>query len=900
MTAKYDSATSNAEMEISMKVITIGAFFQWGFGDGMRTLVSPIANLGLSNSKIVVSYVAKPEKMTQLQMRGSMYLGENPDSPFLLFLKKGAESCSIVATATMLSGLKRAEVAFKLPAIPLSTDGSVMLKDKAGDGPSLFIAAQRKGVSNLLSFGARLPLSICVRDCSQPETKEVIIFQGEVGMELGATSMSIVARLEMTAVWWEAIVPFLHLLYGKITVGFDLKVMLPTRLEVGAMACIGSRAACKENKSENFVRAGLFGGLDANVPARNYMMVMISELTIGKIFGILGETVSHKFQEWLDGMPEALRDSGIYPLKNCSLADKKNPLMKDCYALMSISPVGPQKIKTSFGLLIIENGIRLRGKLDLFGWNIIMDAKIAIANTWFPTFYVDAYCDPIKLGSILQVGRSISDMSTGPRFYIDLGYTAPLTAAVMIKGAYKIPALLTEGSTSIELGKEGFAFNGYSKIMGTVTSNFTAKWSFNFDRFLVAGNISVGGAAGAAGRIANGILTLIHDALKLVTQAADIVARKLDSVREDAVKTLRDAKSFCDTFEGAGFLGDWTKAACGAALDGVIAVVNVAFETVKRTISGAAAAIKAIPMKAIESYTKTSMAALNAATPTSELTPSASAMRSIVSLLDNIFNLKELSFSVKLDNGNLEAGLKVLAKIFGVKLDVDFRCKLNIKLFAKRVWDKAMAWFTHLPQEIMKKCTKLFSDAKNAVSDLMNGAFDEVKKAVGAIKDGVMAAIKWVGDAGKAVIGAAGDVFSRRRRSTRRRYGWEYMKKEVATCNTAYKDLVAAKCERAYSPNSAPRIPLTPLKPNVECKSSDSRVGKFDTLEECAQAASLEVDPNGDKYFVYGTGSKKGECYIEHTRSLTCPEGWKSNSYDFYILPKRSSIKFTRVNEGLE
>jgi hypothetical protein len=78
-----------------------------------------------------------------------------------------------------------------------------------------------------------------------------------------------------------------------------------------------------------------------------------------------------------------------------------------------------------------------------------------------------------------------------------------------------------------------------------------------------------------------------------------------------------------------------------------------------------------------------------------------------------------------------------------------------------------------------------------------------------------------------------------------------------------------------------------------ECQSSDTWLGWFSTVQQCADACR-----NGDfcRYFIYGTGSKAGNCYEEYTDAATCPEGWESDEYDFYHAPR----KFFGVKWGSE
>jgi len=70
------------------------------------------------------------------------------------------------------------------------------------------------------------------------------------------------------------------------------------------------------------------------------------------------------------------------------------------------------------------------------------------------------------------------------------------------------------------------------------------------------------------------------------------------------------------------------------------------------------------------------------------------------------------------------------------------------------------------------------------------------------------------------------------------------------------------------------------IKSGHECKSSDSFLGKFSNVEDCANRAG----ETGSQFFVYGTDSKAGKCYNEFTRSASCPEGWERDSYNFYEI----------------
>jgi len=84
-------------------------------------------------------------------------------------------------------------------------------------------------------------------------------------------------------------------------------------------------------------------------------------------------------------------------------------------------------------------------------------------------------------------------------------------------------------------------------------------------------------------------------------------------------------------------------------------------------------------------------------------------------------------------------------------------------------------------------------------------------------------------------------------------YGWTYHERQ--------------DCDKTY----------TLLKTGAECRSSDSSLGTFSTVQECAHA----TQQHGGKFFIFGINGKAGKCWIEHT-SAWCPEGWESDDYNFY------------------
>ena len=75
------------------------------------------------------------------------------------------------------------------------------------------------------------------------------------------------------------------------------------------------------------------------------------------------------------------------------------------------------------------------------------------------------------------------------------------------------------------------------------------------------------------------------------------------------------------------------------------------------------------------------------------------------------------------------------------------------------------------------------------------------------------------------------------------------------------------------------------VKSNAECKSGDNDMGKKVSVQDCANAVSA----SDGFFFIFGTGSKAGNCWKESTGSEACTEGWETDSYDFYKLEARTN-----------
>ena len=174
-------------------------------------------------------------------------------------------------------------------------------------------------------FGIRLPILFHPRscdtsgdavDCDKVKT-DSILFTGELYKSVEGGQAMVNGDLKMQGTWEMAFgMPFLHL--SNITLGIGLNMAVgifpPTRVEMGGSACIGTASSC-ESGSGHFIKCRAYVGVSSSNPADNYFVGMVSTLTLGKVFLVLGDTMAPKFKEWYELIPGPLRDVSLGPLR---------------------------------------------------------------------------------------------------------------------------------------------------------------------------------------------------------------------------------------------------------------------------------------------------------------------------------------------------------------------------------------------------------------------------------------------------------------------------------------------------------------------------------------------------------------------------------------------------------
>ena len=368
---------------------------------------------------------------------------------------------------------------------PITFPGGVFkISDVRGNlGPSTFTRYSFLPIGGTSQdFGITLPLLICVDDCGTA-SETILAFQGELYFSVEAPngappSMLVNGDLKMDGWWYNVLkAPFAHMGNVQLGIGFDMKVGIfpPTRIEAGGQICFGSKNACQRlGANDNYVHGAAYIGISASNPADNYFMGMITEVTVEKIFSILGDTINPKFYQWATLLPGKIAQSGIEPFhqEKCDAAkagglleteEIVDPLAdtvgkttatktitpsadsnqakidKNCYAYISFSPIESKELRFRSGTVFIDQGIGMSGRINILGYRVGVEAQISKTR-----FYVNVEMDKLDL-KVLKIGarlNSKNQVEGNPKFLMDFNAMPP-SAVIQINGAFEIPILQT-------------------------------------------------------------------------------------------------------------------------------------------------------------------------------------------------------------------------------------------------------------------------------------------------------------------------------------------------------------------------------------------------------------------------------------------------------------------------
>jgi len=368
------------------------------------------------------------------------------------------------------------------------------------------------------------------------------------------------------------------------------------------------------------------------------------------------------------------------------------------------------------------------------------------------------------LGGVLKLGCSLKEMDKGARFFVDLGESAPLAAAVMIKGAYELKGLGIKGEASIRLGSEGFELKQNQKVFA-YESNYTVGWDWSMKHFLMRGQYAVAGVGTMGFALLNALFKLTTAAVEAaVTAVSMLVKTGIPGAKTALRKSKNLAESVCNSMSGM------KKKVCHKALNlstrSVSAVFNAAKAKAAEKLLKASSMMKKVPSMML-SKVGLDMSTLFAANS------------STIQVMNNILTLNLFEYRLELDGGSLEANMIMDVVALGKQKRVSFKSKLNdFGGLAKTVFKHALGFFERLVQNSLAAAKQVLASASQASKKLLMDATANARKLViskmstetarrvaSATKDKAIAAKN------KAKSMASNLMpFGRRRRRRRRKY----------------------------------------------------------------------------------------------------------------------------------
>ena len=447
-------------------------------------MLTPISHLGLGASSIKVVVTKETAKLTAA---GSPALPTDTKSSAFEAVLRTISDAEVEIKAS-----KSSEVAtFELDIGTKPTDGS-KIAIRSEDGKEGFTLFAKAATSGELDVGVSLPVRLCVEHCGTSSARFLYLL-GDLEVSLSGEEQVVEGGLVMDGWWSEAFgIPFVNIADIKLGLAMNLETMVPTKLDIGGTVCLGTWSDC-EHKTGTYIEARAYVGLDIDAPEKSYYITMVSKLTVGEIFGLIGEY--SPFVKKLDIARNApfLAESGIYPFSPdaaCSTtatATDTPPASVDlsCYAYMSFNGEGSAKtISFRDGDVVIPNGIAFSGKIDFFGWKFGVQASVSES-----AFDIKAEMDKvdIKIGatSIIEIGKYLdgSEVKGGATFHVAAD-SKKGDILVGVYGAFSIPVLRSYGELQLTLDKSTFRFETDMHLFdGALTSKTLVEWNWDLTYF---------------------------------------------------------------------------------------------------------------------------------------------------------------------------------------------------------------------------------------------------------------------------------------------------------------------------------------------------------------------------------------------------------------------------------
>ena len=491
-TLKFTADHNGGEVDLYVDGITFGGLttviaepLPHAAKEVLIDMMQPLAGLGLGKSSVIVTVTSEGVSVTAA---GSpSFPASSGTSAFEAVLRTISDAVVELKASMTYSGAASLELDVGTP--PSTSKGTLAVVSEDGkEGFALFAKAADVGE---LDVGVSLPLRICVGSCSSV-SPQYLHLKGTLALELSGEEQNVEGELVMDGWWNKAFdVPFVNIADIILGLAMNLETFLPSKLDLGGAVCLGKSQDC-EASTGTYVKGRAYVGLDLAAPENSYYIMMISKLTVGTIFDLIGEYSSFVKDLDIDGKFPALAESGIYPYDadaQCtgqSGTGAPHTFDKSCYAYMSFNGAGEDKTLTfKDGELVIPNGVAFSGKIDFFGWNFGVQAHVTETK-----FDMAATMDKVDFAiggvKIMEIGKapsatSPSEVSGGAYFHVVADSGAIL---LNIEGAFAIPVLRSYGYMNIELNSKIFSFTSDMHLFdGALTSKTSVQWNWDLTYF---------------------------------------------------------------------------------------------------------------------------------------------------------------------------------------------------------------------------------------------------------------------------------------------------------------------------------------------------------------------------------------------------------------------------------
>ena len=631
-TLKFTADLDGGEVDLYVDGITFGGLttviaepLPDSAKDILVGMMDPLSALGLGESSVIVTVTTDGVSVTA---SGSPSFPDVSGSSAFEAVLRTLSDVVVVLKGTMTySG--DATLELDVGTQPDTSNGTFAIVTEDGtEGFALFAKAADEGE---LDIGVSLPIRICVESCSSASPRYLYL-TGSLALELSGEEQNVEGELVMDGWWNEAFgIPFVNIADIILGIAMNLETFLPSKLDIGGTVCLGTWDDCS-TKTGTYVEGRAYVGLDLAAPENSYYIMMISKLTFGTIFDLIGEYSSFVKDLDIESSFPALAESGIYPYDDSSCTTQDGTTVDsynvNCYAYMSFNGAGEDKtLSFQDGDLVIPNGIAFSGKIDFFGWNFGVQAKVTET-----AFDIEATMDKVDFAiggvTIFELGKYLSgsEVKDGAYFHVAADSSSG-EILVQIDGAFAIPILDSYGELSLFVDADEFSFTSDIELFGgALTSKTSVQWNWDLTYFRAQlEDISFGGIVviedvhfeynSAASSIDLGVSISVLSLISISAEvritgsqiyfdvSADLALISIEvSGTAEIVTPMSDSSFSLHVSVGPGGLvtaiGDAVVAACDAiadvavaAWDGLTAGVEVAYNAVKEVFSDALSAV---------------------------------------------------------------------------------------------------------------------------------------------------------------------------------------------------------------------------------------------------------------------------------------------------------------------